>query len=119
MIKQLKNEIIDLKKSKGERKKPFKPFNKKRTITDTSPQIPPTLGINLEEYAMDNFYHKHHANHSEKTCPEFITSFSTVLLPPELPKKDKKDENEEDDDEEEEEETKEEEVEPSSNLNLI
>ena len=117
MIKQLTNEIIDLKKSKGEGKKPFKPFIKKRTNIDTPPQIPPSLGINLEEYSMDNFCHTHHANHNEKTCPEFINSFLAMLLPSEPPKKDKKDEKEEDDEEEEEKE--EEEVEPSSNLNLI
>ena len=69
MIKQLKNEIIDLKKSKGEGKKPFKPFINKMTITDTPCHIPPTLRINLEEYDMENFCHTHHANHSKKTCP--------------------------------------------------
>ena len=69
MIKQLTNEIIDLKKNKVEGKKPFKPFFKKKTNTDTPPLIPPTLGINLEDYAMDNFCCTHHANHSERTCP--------------------------------------------------
>ena len=118
MIKQLKNEIIDLKKSKGEGKKPFNPFIKKRTITDTPPQIPPTSGINLEEYAMDNFFHTHHANHSDKTCPLFINSLLEMLLPPKPPKKDKKDEKEEDDNDDEEEEIEEEESEPSSNLYL-
>lgn len=42
------NEIIDLKKNKGEGEKPFKPFLKKKT--DSTPQIPPTSGINLEYY---------------------------------------------------------------------
>ena len=45
VIKQLTKEIIDLKKNKGERKKPFKPFMKKRT--DFAPQIPPISGINI------------------------------------------------------------------------
>ena len=45
VIKQLTNYIIDLKKNKGEGKKPFKPFMKKRI--DSAPQIPPTLEINL------------------------------------------------------------------------
>ena len=66
MIKQLTNEIIDLNKNKREGKKPFKPLIKKRTNTYTPPQIPSTLGINLEDYAMDNFCRTHHANHSEK-----------------------------------------------------
>ena len=39
MIKQLTNEIIDLK-NKGEGKKPFKPFFKKKTNTDTPPLTP-------------------------------------------------------------------------------
>ena len=55
MIKQLRNVIIDLKKNKGEGKKPFKPFIKKRTNIYTPLQTPPTLGINLEDYVMDNF----------------------------------------------------------------
>ena len=40
VVKHLTNEIIDLKKNKGEGKKPFKPFMKKKT--DSAPQIPPT-----------------------------------------------------------------------------
>jgi hypothetical protein len=40
VLKQIMNELIDLKKSKGEGKKPFKPFMKKRT--DSAPPIPPT-----------------------------------------------------------------------------
>ena len=55
VLKQITNELIDLKKSKGEGKKPFKPFMKKRI--DSAPPIPPTLGINIEDYAMDNFCH--------------------------------------------------------------
>ena len=39
VIKQLRDDIIDLKKNRGE--KPFKPFMKKRT--DFVPQLPPTL----------------------------------------------------------------------------
>jgi hypothetical protein len=76
---------------------------KKRTNIDTPPQIPPSSGINLEEYAMENLCHTHHANHFEKTCPQFKYSFSTMLLLSEPPNKAKKDEKEEDDEEEEEE----------------
>ena len=39
VIKQLTHELIDLKKGKGEGKKHFKPFMKKRT--DSAPQILP------------------------------------------------------------------------------
>ena len=84
VIKQLTNQIIDLSKNKGEGKKPFKPFLKKRT--SSSPQIPPSLGINLEDYAMENYCHTHHVNHSERTCPEFINSFTAMLTPLEPPK---------------------------------
>ena len=55
VIKQLTNEIIDLKNKKGEGKKPFTTLFKKKTNMDTHPPIPPTSGINLEDYAMDYF----------------------------------------------------------------
>lgn len=114
-IMHLTNEIINLKKNNGEGKKPFKPFMKNRT--DFAPQIPPTSGINIEDYAMDNYCHTHHANHFERTFPEFINSFIALLTPPEPPKREKrnKEEHEEDQDEEEEEEGEE----PPSHLNLL
>ena len=49
IIKQITNDIIDLKKNKGEGKRPFNPFMKK--ITNFVPQIPPTSGINIQELA--------------------------------------------------------------------
>lgn len=69
MIKQLKSEVINLKKINGKGKKLSKPFLKNKTNTNTSPQIPSTSGINLEDYFLDNFCHTHHTNHSDKTCP--------------------------------------------------
>ena len=45
---KLQSEITSLKRSKREGKKPIKKKN-------TSHQIPPTSGFNLEDYAMDNF----------------------------------------------------------------
>ena len=120
IIKQLINEIIDLKKNKGEGKKPFKSLFKKKTNMDTSSQIPPTSGINLEYYAMENYFHTHHVNHLERICPEFINSFTAMLLPPEPPKKESKNEKEKDDDEKQEKaEEEEEEEEPPSHLNMI
>ena len=65
VILQLHNEIMSLKRRKGVGKKPIN----KNTNENTSPQIPPTLGINLEDYVMDNFCHTHYVNHSEQTCP--------------------------------------------------
>jgi hypothetical protein len=70
-------------------------------------QIPPTSGINLEYYAMDNFCRAHYANHSKKICPEFINLFKEMILPRECQ------------DAEEEQEEEEEEEEPPSNLHLI
>ena len=61
VIKKLTNEIIDLEKNKGEGKKPFNPFMKKRTYF--AAQMPPTSAINIEDYALDNYCHIHHANH--------------------------------------------------------
>jgi hypothetical protein len=84
------NEIIDLKKNEGEGKKPFKHFFKKKTNIDTPPPTPSTLGINLEDYAMDNCCRTHHANHSERIFPEFINSFTIMTLPQEPPKKGQK-----------------------------
>lgn len=76
MIIQVTNEMIYSKKIKGEGRKPFKSFLTKKTNTDSTPQIPPSLGINLEDY--------------ERTCPEFINSFTTMILPLEPPKKESK-----------------------------
>jgi hypothetical protein len=86
---------------------------------DSTTQIPPTLGIDLEDYAMENYCRTHHANHSEITCPKFINSFTTMLLPPKPPKKESKNEKEEDDDDQHEEEEDKEEEDPPSHLNLI
>ena len=65
IISDLKDEITNLKKNKGEGKKPVK----KKISTNTSLKIPPTQGIKLEHYALDNFCHTHCAYHFEKTCP--------------------------------------------------
>ena len=43
---------------------------KKRT--DYVPQLPPTLGINIEDYAMDNLCRTHHVNHLERACLESL-----------------------------------------------
>ena len=117
IIKNLTNEVIDLKKNKGEGKKPFKPFLKKKI--DSSPQIPPTLGIHLQDYGMGNYYHTHHVNHSERTCPKFINSFTAMLTPLKPPKNKNKNEKEEDEEDPQEEEEDEEGEEPPSHLNLI
>ena len=116
VIKQLTNDVIDLKKNKGEGKKPFKPFMKKRTYS--SPQIPPILGINIEDYAMENYYRTHHANHSKRTCLEFTNSFTAFLTPSEPPKREKRNEKEEEEEDQDEEEEGEGE-EPPSHLYLI
>jgi hypothetical protein len=95
VIMQLQSEITSLKRSKREGNKPTKEKN-------TSHQTPPTSRINLEDYAMDNFFHAHYANHSEKNCPEFMNLFKAMILPWEC-----------------QEEEEEEEEEPPSNLHLI
>ena len=50
----------------------------------------------------------HHANHYERTCPEFINSFTALLTPPELPKREKMNEKEEEEEEEDQDEEEEE-----------
>ena len=78
VIKKLTNDIINLKKNKGEGKKPFKPFRKTRT--NPVPQIPPTSEINIEDYAMDNYCCTHHANHSKRTL-QSLSILSLHCLP--------------------------------------
>jgi hypothetical protein len=99
-----------LKKNKGDGNKPFKPFLKKKTNMGSTPKIHPTLGINLEDYATKKYFHMHHENYSKRTCPEFINSFTAMLLPPYPPKKKSKNYKEEDDEEE---------YKPPSLMNLI
>ena len=82
------------------------------------PQIPPILGINIEDYAIDNFCHTHHVNHSKRTCPKFINSFTAMLTPLKPPRREKRNEKEEEEEDQEEEEEEEGEETPS-HLNLI
>ena len=98
---------MNLKRNKGEGKK----LVEKKTNKNTSPQIPPTSGINLEDHVMDKFCCAHYENHLEKNCPEFVNLFKAMVLPRENLEEDKEEEKEEVE--------KEEEVEPSSNLYLI
>ena len=71
---QLQSEITSLKRSKREDKKPIKKKN-------TSHQNPPITGINLEDYAMENFCRAHYENHSEKSYPEFMNLFKAMIIP--------------------------------------
>ena len=75
----------------------------------TPPSIPPTSGINLEDYAMDIFCRTYHPNHSKRTFQEFINPFTTMMLPQDPLKKDKRDEEEGENDDEKEEEAEDEE----------
>ena len=115
VISQLQDEVLNLKMNKGEGKKHLK----KRISTNTSLKVLPTLGINLEDYAMDNFCRTHCAYHSKKTCPEFTYTLKELLLPPESLEKENKDVVEEnyEDEEGEAEELKESEHPP--NLKLV
>ena len=83
VIMQLQSEITSLKRSKREGNKPIKKKN-------TSHQIPPTSGINLEDYAMENFCRAHYSNHSEKSCPEFMNLFKAMILPRECHEEEEK-----------------------------
>ena len=38
-------------------------------------QRPPLENINIQDYAMDNFFQAHKDNHSENNCPSFINMF--------------------------------------------
>ena len=63
--------------------------------------------MNIENYAMENYCRTHHANHSKRTCLEFINSFSEMLTPLEPPKREKRNEKEEDEEDQYEEEEEE------------
>ena len=76
VILQFPNDIMILKRRYGSGKKPIK----KKINKSTSPQIPTTSGINLEDYAMDNFSRAHYVNHSKKTCLEFMNLFKAMIL---------------------------------------
>ena len=68
------------------------------------------MGINIEDYAMEKYCRTHHANHYERTCLEFINSFTALVTPPKPPRREKINEKEEEEEEGEE---------PPSHLNLI
>ena len=75
MVKQLSNEIIDLKKKSGEstsRRGFFRYLDKKHLPPR---QHPPPENINIQDYVMDNFCQAHKDNHSEKHFPAFINMF--------------------------------------------
>lgn len=91
VILKLQNEIMSLKRSKREGKKPMK----KMTNKNNSHQIPPTSGINFEDYEMDNFCCAYYANHSEKNCLEFMNLFKVMILPRECQEEDEEEEEEE------------------------
>ena len=94
---------MSLKRSDREGSKPIK----NNTSKNTSHRVTPTLGVNLEDYEMENFCRAQYTNHSEKKCPVFMKSFKAMILPWECQE------------EGEEEEEEEEQVEPSSNIHLI
>lgn len=75
MVKQLSNEIIDLKKNSGESTsgRGFFRFLDKKHFPPR--QHPPPENINIQDYAMDNFCRAHKDNHLEKNCPAFINMF--------------------------------------------
>ena len=80
-----------MKRIKKEGNKP----SKKKTNKNNSHQIPLTSGINLEDYAMDNFCRAHYANHLEKNYPEFMNLFKEMILPWECQEEDEEEEEEE------------------------
>jgi hypothetical protein len=80
LVKKLSNEIVDLKKNSGEgtsNLRTFRPFYRK-AITSPKPPKPTNFNLNLEDVGMDNYYTYHHANHSKKTCPQWLHSMTLV-----------------------------------------
>jgi len=80
LVKKISNEIVDLKKNSGEgisNKRNYKPYYKKPITTSKPPELV-NLNLNLEDVAMDNYCNYHHANHSKKTCPQWL-HFMTLV----------------------------------------
>lgn len=80
MVKQLFNEIIDLKKNSGESTlgRGFFRFLDKKHFSPIQP--PPPENINIPDYAMDNFCQAHKDIHSEKNCLAFINMFELFTM---------------------------------------
>ena len=80
MVKQLSNEIIDLKKTSGESTsgRGFFRFPDKKHFPPK--QQPPPENINIQDYAIDNFFQAHKDNHSEKDFPVFINMFELFTM---------------------------------------
>jgi hypothetical protein len=81
LIKNLSNEVVDLKKNVDEgssKKKPFIPFFKNN---NNPPKPPKPLGLtlNMDDFGMDNFFSYHQMNHSKKTFPQRINSMTLVI----------------------------------------
>ena len=68
MVKQLSNEIIDLKNKSRESMsgRGFFRFSYRKHFPPR--QHPPPENINIQDYAMDIFCRAHKDNHSEKNC---------------------------------------------------
>lgn len=79
VIQKLSNEVLDLKKAKGEDasgKKYYKPYHKPRN------QTPPLQEeLNFNEYAMDDYCRAHQDNHSKNYCKEFINMYKIFTSP--------------------------------------
>ena len=75
MVKQLSNEIIDLKKNsrEGTSGRGFFRFHDKKHFPPK--QHPHPENINIQDYEMENLCRAHKDNHSEKDCSTFINMF--------------------------------------------
>jgi hypothetical protein len=85
VVKQLSNEIIELKKNRGEgtSSRGFFRFLDKRNFPPRQ-QTPPE-GIHIQDYEMDKLCQVHKDNHSEKKCPSFINMFVLFMSGQENP----------------------------------
>ena len=79
MMKMLSNIVIDLEKEK-EAHKSYNPYYKKRE-DNSQPKPPPhsPAVMNLTDVGMNNFCTFHQQPHSEKNCPQWISSMTLVM----------------------------------------
>ena len=80
MVKQLSNEIIDLKKNSGKStsRRAFFRFPNKKHFPPR--HHPPPENINIQDYAIDNLCQAHKDNHSKKNFPTLINMFELFTM---------------------------------------
>ena len=74
MVRKLSNEIVDMRRTVGERnqnQRPYKPFFKINPPFKAIEPPPTSLNVDLANVASDTFCKYHQENHSKRDCPQW------------------------------------------------